>query len=421
MSDTQRHDGQLRVVVTGMAVISPLGNQLQTFWHGLQAGRSGINRVQNFDPSHLNVQIAGEVNDFDPLDHLDRKTVRKLERANQFAMTAAAMAMQDAGWTLETLQPHAERMGVVMGTAFAGYDALRRATQAVDMGKRPGPAALASSLTNMPTFYVAQTVGAVGHNSTVTTACAAGTQAIGAGAETIRHGRADIMFVGGVEALVTDYILAAFDSMTSLARGYNDDPTAASRPFSLDRQGFVLGEGGAVLVLERLDHARQRGARVYAEIAGYATSNDIYHIVTIDPTGKGAQRVMQWALDDAGVAVDDVSYINAHGTGTKMNDPIETAAIKAVFGAHVPPVSSTKSMIGHLLGAAGAVEAVATILSLYHHCLHPTINLDKPDPECDLDYVPNIAREADLNVALSNSFGLGGHNATLVMRRFNEV
>lgn len=411
-----RHDGQPRVVITGMAVVSPLGSQIDLFWNRLRNGQSGIKRVPGLQDSNLQAQVAGLVAEFDPLQFMSPKDARKLERANQFAIAAAQLAMQDAGFTQESLFPHSERIGTIVGTAFAGYDALRRAIGHFEAGKRPSPAALVSSLTNMPTFYVAQTIGAAGFNSTVTTACAAGTQAVGAGSELIRRGRADLVFAGGVEALVTDYILAAFDSMTSLARGYFDNPTAASRPFSADRSGFVLSEGAAMLVLERLDAAQARAARIYAEVAGYATSNDIYHITAIDPEGKGAKRCMQWAADDAGVDATDIDYINAHGTGTRMNDPIETTAIKHVVGDDVL-VSSTKSMLGHLLGASGAIEAVATSLALHHQCVPPTINLDISDPECDLDYVPHVARNATLNIAMSNSFGLGGHNASLILRR----
>lgn len=413
MTQFLRADGQRRVVVTGMAIISPIGIGLTRYWQSLEQGISGIRRIQRFDPSHLNVQIAGEVLDFNPLLYMNRKRARQLERSSQFAIAAAQMALDDAGFTTEQLEANTERTSVMMGTAFGGFDAMQRAVQDVYIGKRPSPFALVSSLSNMPTFYVAETARATGYNSSITTACAAGTQAIGSSSQLIRSGRAEIAIAGGVEALITDYTIACFDSMTSLARGFNDKPSAASRPFDADRNGFIFSEGAGILVLESLERATKRGAKIYAEVAGHATSNDAYHITAIDPEGKGARRVMRWALDDAHLSDTALGYINAHGTGTRSNDPIESAAIAHVF-KNPPPISSIKSMTGHALGAAGAIEAVATILALQKQVLPPTINYEKPDPECPLDYVPNIARPHRFQHAMSNSFGLGGHNASIV-------
>lgn len=412
----QRSDGQRRVAVTGMAVISPIGIGLSNYWSSLMEGISGVRRISSFDPSALQVQIAGEVMDFDPSPYLNTKRQRLLERTSQFSFAGTRMALANAGIDDEWLQTNTERVGVAIGTAFGGYDAMQRGIRSFIEGKRPSPFALVSSLTNMPTFYAAEAAHATGQNITLTTACAASTQAIGEGSEMIRRGRADVMIVGGVESLITDYAIASFDSMTSLPRNYNDNPSAASRPFDADRDGFVFSEGGAVLILEAFENAMARNATVYAEVLGHASSNDAFHIASIDPEGKGIERAMRWALDDAQLNADKIDYINAHGTSTRSNDPIETAAVKRVIGTHAP-MNSTKSMTGHSLGAAGALEAVACILSLQNQMLHPTINYTTPDPECDLDYVPNIARDAKLDYVMSNSLGLGGHNASIIFGR----
>ncbi|NDJ85180.1 MAG: beta-ketoacyl-ACP synthase II [Chloroflexi bacterium] len=415
-----QRNGQPRIVVTGLGVISPVGIGIDHYWNALKSGESGIREITHFDTSSLNVQIAGQVPDFVPEDYLDKKQIRRMERSSQFAVAAARMAITDAGLTVDELEANSERTGVVIGTAFAGFDAARRGLLDVWVHKRkPGPYAIVSSLTNMPVFHVAYAARATGPSNALTTACAASTQAIGEGSELIRRGVADMVFTGGVEAVVQEYTLAGFDAMTTLARHFNDRPAEASRPFDADRAGFVLSEGGAILILESLEHAMQRGAKIYAEVKGHAASNDAYHLVAIDPEGKGAQRAMRWALEDAQVAPEQVDYINAHGTATRANDALETHAIKEVLGDHAyaTPISSTKSMIGHVLGGAGALEAIACIMTLQDQVIHPTINYTTPDPKCDLDYVPNTARDASVNIVMSNNFGLGGQNASLVLAR----
>lgn len=414
-------NGRPRVVVTGLSAITPLGTGVSQFWENLKNGVSGIRAIQSFDPSHLAVHIAGEAIDFEPERYLDRKEVRRLERSSQFAVAAARMAVEDAGFTEDDLEANSERTSVVMGTALAGYDAGKKGIfDFLVYHRRPNPFAMAACLTNMPTYYVAYTIHATGPTNAITTACAAGSQSIGEGSELIRRGSADIVFAGGVEGIITDYAIMGFDVMTVLTRDFNDDPAAASRPFDAKRSGFVYSEGAGILVLESLEHAIKRGARIYAEIMGHGASNDAYHIAAIDPDGKGAQRAMRWAVQDAGLNLDDIDYINAHGTSTVANDTIETHAIKSLFGerAYSIPVTSTKSMIGHGLGAAGSMEAVACVMTLQDQVIHPTINQTDPDPTCDLDYVPNVAREAPVRHVLSNSFGLGGQNACLVFGKF---
>jgi 3-oxoacyl-[acyl-carrier-protein] synthase II len=410
--------GRIRVVVTGMGAITPLGT-LKSYWEGLKAGRSGIRRIRSFDPSHLTVQIAGEV-DFDPKEYLEYKEARRMSRCSQMAQVASRMAMEDAGLTHEDLATEEERTGVVIGTALGGYEIMESGTYRYrSSGKkyRPSPFAIISGLPNMPAHYVSRETGAKGPLAAITTACASGTQSIGEGAELVRSGRADIVFAGGVEAVMEDYAITGFEAMTALATGFNDTPEVASRPFDANRNGFVYSEGTGVLVLESLEHALKRGARILAEVLGHASSSDSYHVAAIDPEGKGAQRAMRWAIEDARLSPDDIDYINAHGTSTKANDSIETFAIKKLFGEHAYrlAVSSTKSMIGHCMGGAGAVEAIACVMSLVEQIIHPTINYETPDPECDLDYVPNEARDAKLRATLSNSFGLGGQNACLVL------
>jgi 3-oxoacyl-[acyl-carrier-protein] synthase II len=411
-------NGRKRVVVTGLGALTPLGT-VKSFWDGLKSGRSGIRRIQSFDPSHLGVQIAGEV-DFDPTEYINYKEARRMSRSSQMAQVAARMAMQDAGFTPEELQEISERIGVVIGTGLGGHEVIEQSTYRYknsDYRVKPSPFGLINGLPNMPAHYVSREMSAMGPLSCPATACAAGTQSIGDGTELIRCDRADVVFAGGVEGLIVDYAIAGFESMTVLSVGHNDTPEKASRPFDANRDGFVYSEGAGVLVLESLEHALRRGARILAEVLGHASSSDAYHIAAIEPEGKGAQRVMKWAMEDAGVSPAEIDYINAHGTGTPANDQIETFAIKQLFGerAYSIPVSSTKSMIGHCLGGAGAFEAIACVMSLAEQVIHPTINLETPDPRCDLDYVPNEARDARLKTVLSNSFGLGGQNASIVL------
>lgn len=410
-------NGYRRVVVTGLGALTPLGT-LKSFWEGLKGGKSGIRRIQSFDPSHLCVQIAGEV-DFDPTEYINFKEARRMARSSQMAQVAALMAAKDAGFSHEELEKIGDRIGVVIGTGLGGHEVIEQTTyryKSSDYQLKPSPFGLINGLPNMPAHYVSRVLSATGPLACQTTACAAGTQSIGDGLDLIRHGRADVVFAGGVEGLVKDYAVAGFEAMTVLATGYNDEPEKASRPFDANRNGFVFSEGVGILVLESIEHAMKRGARILAEVLGHASSSDAYHVAALDPEGKGAQRVMRWALKDAHIATDEVDYINAHGTGTQANDKIETFAIKSVFGeqAYNIPISSTKSMIGHCLGGSGAVEAVACVMSLVEQVIHPTINYEVPDPDCDLDYVPNEARDARLRVVLSNSFGLGGQNASLV-------
>ena len=410
--------GQARVVITGMGALTPLGT-VKNFWENVKAGRSGIRRIQSFDPSHMAIQIAGEV-DFDPKQFINFKEARRMSRCSQMAQVCAQMALEDAGFEQSDIEAEAERAGVVVGTALGGYEVLEHSTYRYKHSEyrlKPSPFAIINGIPNMPAHYVSRETGAKGPLAAITTACASGTQSIGDGAQLIRNGRADIIFAGGVEAVIQDYAITGFEAMTALASGFNDDPAHASRPFDANRNGFVYSEGAAILVLESLEHAVKRGAKILAEVLGHASSSDAYHVAALDPEGKGAQRAMRWAIEDAHLAPQDIDYINAHGTSTRSNDPIETFAIKAIFGEHAydTPISSTKSMVGHCLGGSGAVEAVACVKSLIDQVIHPTINYETPDPECDLDYVPNEARDAKLKTVLSNSFGLGGQNACIVL------
>lgn len=413
--ETKSNKGQ-RVVVTGLGLLSPLG-PFDEFWSNLLEGKSGIRKTTLFDPEDLEVRVAAEVI-FNPNDHIDRKTARRMARASQMALIAARMALDEAGLDQETVAAEGERVGVSVGTVNAGFDSLvDTAYQYTYHGRKPFPTALINGLPNMPGYYISLEMGATGPLTTISTACASGTQSIGHGMDLIRHGKADLVFAGGVDCLIRKEVMAAFDAMTVLSRSSNDSPSKASRPFDADRDGFVLGEGAGFMVLESMEHALQRDAHIYAEVLGHAASSDAHHIATPDQEGLGAQKAMRWALEDAKLAPDRIDYINAHGTGTRINDPTETKAIKQVFGesAYQIPVSSTKSMIGHCMGASGTLEAIACIKSLQEGILHPTINYETPDPECDLDYVPNQARQVRINTALSNSFGLGGQNACLVM------
>jgi 3-oxoacyl-[acyl-carrier-protein] synthase II len=416
---TSQADPARRVAVTGLGVVTPLGSRLSEFWDHLLAGHSGIRRITQFDPTGLPCQIAGEIPDFDPTEFLPAKEARRMSRASQVALAAAHRALADSGLPTPLRDP--ERAAVSFGTAMGGLD---RAVDGVHVLRTQGlakvnPFTIPSGIPNQPAYYISNILGPVGPSMTITTACATGGQAVGEGAELIRVGRADLVFAGGVEALIQDFALAGFAAMRALPTSFNEAPARASRPFDARREGFVFSEGAACMILERLDHARARGARIYAEIAGHASSGDGYHIAAPDPTAAGPIRTMRWALQDAALSPGEVDYINAHGTSTPANDVAETLAIKAVFGdaAHRIPVSSTKSMIGHAMGASGAIEAVVCALTIHHGTIHPTINYEVPDPECDLDYVPNAPRRMPVRVALSNSFGLGGQNACLVLKQ----
>jgi beta-ketoacyl-acyl-carrier-protein synthase II len=413
-----------RVVVTGLGAITSLGI-LDDFWKRLLAGKSGIREIQSFDASTMKTQIAGEVPDFDPSDYeIHPKNARRMSRASLLALAAAKMAMADAKLTQEYVQENSERSGVAIGTANAGFELLLQSSLDYRLkGRRIIPTALINGLPNMPSHYVSAYSGAEGPFYTVSATCASGTQAIGVALDQIRSGRADLMLTGGVDTLIHPDVMMAFETMTVLASKYIHEPAHASRPFDAERDGFVMGEGCGVLILESLEHAQARSARIYTEVLGHATSSDAGHSAAPDAEGKGAANVMGWALKDAGCAPEEVGYINAHGTGTIANDVVETKAIKRVFGerAYHIPISSTKSMIGHCMGGSGALEAMACVKSLVEGNLHPTINLETPDPDCDLDYVPNQAREVEFQVALSNSFGLGGQNACLVLGANREA
>ena len=413
-------DGRRRVVITGLAAVSPLGANLSEFWEGLTSGRSGIRRISLFDASDLPCQIGGEIPNFVPENYMDRKEARRVPRCCQITVAAAVDAMKDAGF--DSRAPDPERAGIFFGTAVGGVDKLEEGAQTLKTfgHSKVSPFMLPTGIPNIPAFMIAERFQMLGPNATISTACATGTQAIGGATEYIRHGAADMVITGGVEALISDWGIAGFCAMRALPLTFNNNPTEASRPFDARREGFVLSEGCGVLVLEELKHAQQRGARIYAEIGGHASSSDAFHFAAPDPEGKGPARAMRWALQDSNLPLEAVDYINAHGTSTPLNDPMETKAIKAVFGEHAYKlaVSSIKSMIGHAMGAAGALEAIACILTIWNKLIPPTINYTTPDPECDLDYVPNQARPAEVNVTLSNSFGLGGQNACLVVKKY---
>jgi 3-oxoacyl-[acyl-carrier-protein] synthase II len=417
-----RPDAQ-RVVVTGLGAVSPLGLDVNDFWSGLVAGRSGIGPITQFDPEDMPTKIAGEVKGFDPTKWINFKEARRMGRATQMAVAAACEALIDAGF--ETVLPEdvQEEAGVYIGTAYGPFDKADEEMQAFAKKGWRGvsPFALSSALTSMPAFHVSLMAQAKGPIGTPINACAAGTQAVVEASEYIRRGHAQMMICGGVEGSIHRYGIAGFSAMRALSTR-NDEPERASRPFDKNRDGFILSEGAGLVVLESLEHALARGARIYAEVLGGASSADAYHVAAPDPKGAGAVRAMKRALRDAGVDVMDVNYINAHGTSTPLNDFTESLAIKTVFGeqAYNVPISSTKSMIGHSMGAAGALEAIACTKTIETGTIHPTINYETPDPECDLDYVPNAARQVNPRVVLSNSFGLGGNNACLVLAQYQN-
>ncbi|MCD6363001.1 MAG: beta-ketoacyl-ACP synthase II [Synergistetes bacterium] len=407
-----------RVAITGAGVVSPIGIGVEEFWRGLKEGKNGIDRISSFDPSNYDSQMAGEVRDFDPSPYLERKEIKRLDRVIQFAYVASELAMKDAGLEPDNLEP--ERFGVCIGSGQGGIiTSFNQIRVLLDRGpSRISPFFIPMMIVNMSGAYVAIKYNAKGPNYAIVSACASAAHSIGEAFEIIRRGDADVILAGGTEAAVTPIGLAGFCAMKALSVR-NDEPSKASRPFDKLRDGFVMGEGAGVIVLEEMERAKARGAKIYAELVGYAANCDAYHITAPPPGGEGAARAMLRALEKAGVSPDEVDYINAHGTSTPLNDKTETMAIKKVFGerAYEIPISSTKSMIGHLLGAAASVEVIATLLALYEGVVHPTINYEVPDPECDLDYVPNEAREMDVKVAIKNSFGFGGHNAVLVLKR----
>jgi 3-oxoacyl-[acyl-carrier-protein] synthase II len=406
-----------RVVVTGMGVITPVGNDVESFWKSLAEGRSGIGDITRFDASAMRTRIAGEVKGYDPEQYFDRKDIRRLDRTSQFFLIAAREAMTQAGIAYDPDDEAATRSGVVFGGGFGGMESFSDEIRTLDRRgpDRVSPTGIPKIIVNISAGLVSIEHNLLGPVTCVVTACSASANAIGDAAEIIRRGAADMMLAGGAEATITDYGIAGFAQARALS-SRNDEPERACRPFDADRDGFVMGEGGGAVVLEEREQARARGATILAEVLGYGMSADAYHITLPRPGGTGAARAMKAAMADAGIGPAEVSYINAHGTSTEANDATETAAIKLAMGdeAYRVPISSTKSMTGHVLGGAGAVEAVASILALERNLIPPTINLETPDPECDLDYVPNEPREFSGDYAMSNSFGFGGHNVTLV-------
>jgi 3-oxoacyl-[acyl-carrier-protein] synthase II len=409
-----------RVVITGIGAITPLGNTVRETWDGLLAGRSGVGPITHFDASDLPTRIAGEVKGFDPREYIDFKEARRMSRASHLAVATATQAIEDAGFAGGW--PDEERVSVLYGTGVGGLDMFEKQLESLwkKGWQKVSPFGITSAITNMSAHHISQIFQIKGRISTITTACATGTQSVGEAAELIRRGVADIVVTGGVEAVMTRMPIAGFSVMRALSTR-NDEPERASRPFDKDRDGFVFSEGSATLVLEELEHAKARGAHIYAEVLGHSSSSDAYHVAAPDPEGKGAVRAMRWAIEDAGLEPQDIQYINSHGPATILNDPTETMAIKMVLGEHAynVPVNSTKSMIGHAMGAAGAIEAMVCALTLQDGVIHPTANHEIPDPGCDLDYVPNGARHVQVETTMSNSFGLGGQNACLVLGRYH--
>jgi 3-oxoacyl-[acyl-carrier-protein] synthase II len=414
-------NGRRRVVITGMGAVTPLGNDAETFWENLTAGKGGAAPITAFDPSEYAVHFACEVKGFDPTQWIEHRKARRMDRFAQMIIAAARMAEQDSGIDIEA---ETERTGVSIATGIGGLQSFQDCyDQLLDRGPdRINPLAITAIIPNMGAAWVSMELGARGPLASECTACAASNMAIGDAMDAIRLGRADVMLAGGTEAGITKVGIGGFSAMRALSRR-NDAPEEASRPFDAERDGFVMGEAAAVVVLEDLEHARARGAKVYAELVGYGLSSDAQHITEPDPTGRHPARAMAMALDDAGVTTDDIDYINAHGTSTPLGDASETRVIKIALGeekARKTPISSTKGATGHCLGASGAIEAIACTLAVQRDVVPPTINYDVPDPECDLDYIPNEAREWKTDIALSNNFGFGGHNACLVIRKFKD-
>src|SRR5438270_6180940 len=412
-------NGRTRVVVTGMGTVNPLGKDLEEYWHGLIEGRSGASQIERFPSDRLVTKFACQVNTFDPQDYIDRKAAQRMARFSQMAVAASGMALADSG--LDLAREDDVRVGVAMGTGIGAFDDVTTGAYSF-LGKgRLNPLYAPTIIPNMAGAAVAMQFHVRGPNTTVTTACAASTQTLGDATRMIQHGDADVMLAGGTEASLCEVGIASFNAIRALSTR-NDAPEKASRPFDRDRDGFVPAEGAGTLVLESREHAINRGARIYGEVLGYGTTNDAFHQVAPDETGEAPAKAISLALADAHIEPADVDYVNAHGTSTQLNDAGETKALKIALGEHARKVaiSSTKSMLGHLLGAAGAVEAIATLLTINNGMIHPTINYENADPACDLDYVPNTARRKDVRIAISNGFGFGGHNAVIVLGRYEE-
>ncbi|MBN2247425.1 MAG: beta-ketoacyl-ACP synthase II [Coriobacteriia bacterium] len=406
-----------RIVVTGLGAVSPVGIGANAIWESIAAGRSGIGPITAFDVSAYPTRFAAYVDGWDPSPWIEAKEARRLARFQQFAVASALLAVEDSG--LEIGEHNAERVGVIVGSGIGGLGTMEEQKEVLD-AKGPGrvsPFLVPMMIVDLAAGHISIRLGAKGINFAPVSACATGNHSIGEAGEAIRRGDADVVLAGGFDCGVTPLGLAGFSAARSLSTR-NEDPQAASRPFDADRDGFVMGEGGGVLVLEELEHAKARGARIYGELAGYGASADAYHLTAPDPSGDGARRAMLQALAKARIEASGIGYINAHGTSTGLGDAAESGAIRQVFGADAPPVSSTKSMTGHLLGGAGALEAVICLMAMREGVLPPTVNYETPDPACDLDYVPNVAREARIEALMSNSFGFGGHNATLLFTAF---
>lgn len=410
-----------RVVITGIGVISPIATGKTAYWQALKAGKNGIGPITHFDASDYATQFAAEVKDFDPTEYMDKKEAKRQDRFTQFGIAAAKMAVEDAGLDIDAVNQ--ERMGVIMGSGIGGIETLEQEheKQLAKGGMRVSPFLIPMMITNMASGQVSMRLKAKGPNLTVITACASSTHAMGEAFKTIQRGAADIMITGGTEASITPLGFGGFCVMKAMSRR-NDDPATASRPFDADRDGFVMGEGAGILIFESLEHAKARGATIYGEVLGYGATADAYHITSPAPGGEGAARAMRIAIEDAGLQPEQIDYVNAHGTSTPYNDSFETMAIKSVFGEHAYKlvVNSTKSMTGHLLGASGSIEAIASVLALHEGYVHGTMNYHTPDPELDLNYLPNAGEQREVNYLLSNSLGFGGHNGTLCLGKYKE-
>jgi 3-oxoacyl-[acyl-carrier-protein] synthase II len=412
-------DGRTRVVVTGMGTVNPIGKNLDEYWHSLIEGRSGASPIERFSTDKLATKFACQVANWDPKDYIDPKAAKRMARFSQMAVAASGMALADSG--LDLSREDSFRVGVAMGTGIGAFDDMTEGAASFLAKGRLNPLYAPMIIPNMAGASVAMQFHLRGPNTTVTTACAASTQTLGDATHLIQRGDADVMLAGGTEASLCEVGIASFNAIRALSTR-NEAPEKASRPFDRDRDGFVPGEGAGTLILESREHAINRGARIYGEVLGFGTTNDAFHQVAPDETGEAPARAVTIALEDARIQPEDVDYVNAHGTSTQLNDAGETKALKIALGQHAyrVAISSTKSMIGHLLGAAGAVEAIATLLTINRGMIHPTINYENQDPECDLDYVPNTARRKDVNIAISNGFGFGGHNAVVVLGRYRD-
>ncbi len=411
-----------RVVVTGLGTVNPLAHDVANTWEAIKAGKSGIASITAFDTEEYASKVAGEVKNFDPSVWMEKKEARKLARFTQFAMAGSAEALEDAGLDKGGVDP--ERVGVILGNGIGGYEVTEEGIRQLALKGPRGvaPMTVPKMIINEGPANVAIKYGFLGPCYALVTACASATDAIGSALNAIRYGQVDVAVTGGMEAAITPFGIAGFVKLTALSTQYNDNPSAASRPFDKDRDGFVMGEGSGILILEELTHALDRGAKIYGEVAGYGMSCDAYHLTSPDVEGNGPARAMKWALQDAGMDPSEIDYFNAHGTSTPTNDPLETMAIKKAFGDHAykMPISSTKSMTAHMVGGAGGMESIICLLALRDGFLPPTINLDNPDERCDLDYVPNVGRKANLRVVMSESLGFGGHNGSLIFKKLEE-